>query len=293
MTTGADDLVLYGLVMGSAGVAGSVAFPAVQQLWARWTELSDQYRDAKAVKATKALDEIFVDVQTHRLKMAYGLAPLLLGGTVFVLLKNLWLTLLCAAAGAILPDLWVRYVKARRTIKFHSQLVDSLFIVSSSLKAGLSLIQALEVVQEEMTPPISQEFGLVVRAHRLGRSFEEALQTLNDRIPSDEVNLITTALLVGRETGGDVTEIIGQLITTIREKKKLTDKSRTLTLQGRMQAFIMSVLPIGFATLIKIFNPHYFDPLLQTGVGRMLIMIAVILWVCGVLVLRKFCKVEI
>ena len=86
---------------------------------------------------------------------------------------------------------------------------------------------------------------------------------------------------------------IGQLVTTIREKKKLLDKTRTLTLQGRMQAYIMSALPVGFAALIRTFNPHFFDPLVDTALGKSLIMLAVILWVGGMFVLMKMCKVEI
>jgi tight adherence protein B len=133
----------------------------------------------------------------------------------------------------------------------------------------------------------------MIKAHRLGRTFEETLQHLNERMPSEEVNLMTTTLLVGRETGGDVTTIIGQMITTIREKRKLTEKISTLTLQGRVQAYIMSALPVGFAALIKTFNPQYFDPLLGTAVGRSLMVLAVALWLVGMVVLLRMCKVEI
>ena len=286
-------LSIYVLAMGSVGAAALVAFPAAQRLWERWTRLSDAYHRAKAEKATRALEDIFIEVTPSRLKRVYALGPLAAGLTVFFVFKSIWLALAGAVLGIVLPDLWVRQAKARRNNKFRSQLVDALFVLSSSLKAGLSLIQALEVVHEEMGPPISQEFGLMIKAHRLGRTFEEVLQHLNERMPFEEVNLMTTTLLVGRETGGGVTSIISQLITTIREKRKLTEKTSTLTLQGRLQAYIMSALPVAFVAVIKTFNPHYFDPLLGTELGKSLILLAVVLWVIGMVVLLRLCKVEI
>lgn len=289
----ADALALYGVTMGAAGCAAWMAFPAVQRLWERGAHASEQYQQAKAEKATEALEDLFIDVKTSRLKRLYGLAPLAAGFVIWAVFHSFWLAAAGAVAGIVLPDLWVRQARAKRNHAFRSQLVDALFIMSSSLKAGLSLIQALEVVQEEMDPPISQEFGLMIKAHRLGRTFEEVLQQLDERMPCEEVNLMTTTLLVGRETGGDVTGIITQLITTIRDKRKLLEKTSTLTLQGRLQAYIMSALPVGFVTIIQTFNPTYFNPLLGTALGRSLIVLAVMLWVVGMVVLLRMCKVEI
>ena len=133
----------------------------------------------------------------------------------------------------------------------------------------------------------------MLKTQRLGRTFEEALRSLNDRMSCEEVDLITTALLVARETGGDVTMIITQLITTIREKRKILDKVNTLTLQGKLQAYVMSFLPIGFAIFIKMFNPTYFDPLVHHAIGHLLIAVAIGLWFVGMILLMKLSKVEI
>jgi tight adherence protein B len=286
-------VAIYGLALGSVSTAALVAFPAVEQLAQRWMELNERLHGAKAARATRQLDELFIDVKPTRLKLIYGLAPVVAGVLMLIMFKNIWVALVGAALGLLLPDAWIRYTQARRNAKFRTQLVDALFILSSSLKAGLSLMQAMEVVETEMGPPISQEIGLIIKAHRLGRTFEEALTNLNDRVPCEEVNLMTNVLLVGRETGGDVTGIISQLITTIRDKKKLKDKTQTLTLQGRLQAYIMSLLPVGFALLIKTFNPGYFDPLISTDLGKSLILVAVFLWLMGMFLLMRMCKVEV
>ena len=133
----------------------------------------------------------------------------------------------------------------------------------------------------------------MMKAHKVGRTLEEAMERLNQRMACEEMNLITTAVLLARETGGDVTTIINQLIATIREKRKLTEKVGTLTLQGRLQAYIMSFLPVGFAVLVRAFNPAYFNPLLNDPTGKTLIITAVGLWLCGMVLLMRFSKVEV
>lgn len=287
------ELVIYGLALGSAGTAALALSPLVTRLYDRTAGKVERYQQAKVEKATKALDEIFVDVKPRWLKMAYGLGPAAASVAAFLVTESVPLACVGAVAGLILPDVWVRQTRARRKRRFQAQIVDALFILSSSLRAGLSLTQAFEVLEAEMPPPASQEFGLVIKAHRLGRGFEEALQSLNERMPCGELNLITTAILVARETGGDITAIIGQLITTIREKKKLNDKVMTLTMQGRLQAYIMSFLPILFAVFVRTFNPHYFDVLLGDPTGSLLLMAAGGLWAVGMVLLLKLSKVDV
>ena len=132
----------------------------------------------------------------------------------------------------------------------------------------------------------------MMKAHRLGRTLEESLQGLNRRMPCEELNLITTAVLVARETGGDVTSIISQLITTIRERKKLNEKVTTLTLQGRLQAYIMSALPLVFAAFARTVNPRYFQLLFEDPTGHVVLMIAVGLWLVGMVLLMRMCRVD-
>ena len=287
------ELLIYGVTMGAAGCAAVVAYPLVARLWVHSAGRMERYQQGKAEQAAKTLDDIFMEVKPRWLKAAYGVGPFTAALLAFAFTNNVALTLVATVVGLILPDVWVRQSKRIRQQKFQAQLVDALFILSSSLRAGLSLTQAFEQLESEMSPPASQEFGLMMKAHRLGRTLEESLQGLSDRVPSEELNLITTAVLVARETGGDVTGIITQLITTIRERKKLFDKVKTLTLQGRLQAYIMSFMPIIFATFVRTFNPQYFDQMLKADVGKTLLMIAGGLWVVGMILLMKMSKVDI
>lgn len=281
------------LVMGSMACLAIYAYPLAMNALSRSAGEIGRFQQMKVEQATKALDDIFMDVKPRWLKLAYGVGPLSAGFVLFALTNSALLALIGAAVGALVPDLVLRQTRAIRRMKFQSQLVDALFILSSSLRAGLSLAQAFEQLESEMPAPASQEFGLMMKAHRLGRTLEESLQRLNQRMPCEELELMTTALLVARETGGDVTGIITQLIGTIRERKKLSDKVLTLTLQGRLQAYIMSAVPVVFFVLVRTFNPRYFSLLLDTESGKTVLMAAVGLWLVGMFLLFRFSKAEV
>lgn len=288
-----DELLTYGFAASSAGCAAALAYPSLSRVWRRYASGIEHYQQAKIDKAAKTLDDLFIEVKPLWLKAAYGAGPLAVGVLVFMVSNALPLALAGAIAGIIIPDVCVRQVRNARSRRFQSQLVDVLFLLSSSLRAGLSLTQAFEQVESEMSPPASQEFGLMMKAYRLGLTLEEALQRLNQRMPCEELNLVTTAVLVARETGGDITGVINRLIGTIRERKKLNDKIQTLTLQGRLQAYIMSLLPLVFAGFVRTFNPTYLSLLLEDHTGQLLLALAVVLWIVGMVLLFRMSKVDI
>jgi tight adherence protein B len=194
--------------------------------------------------------------------------------------------------GLFLPTFIINTMKAQRKQRMQSQLVDALMILSSSLKGGLSLLQAIEVLVEESNPPLSQEFGLVLRENKMGVSLEESLKRLNERVEIEEVRLLTNSILVSRETGGDLTKVLSRLSTTIRDNRKLKDTIRTLTLQGRLQGFIMSVLPFFFVTAVISFNRNHFDIMFESEEGRTLIFLAVGMQAVGLILIQRFSKAK-
>jgi len=288
----AEEFTIYTLTMSSAGCGAVVAYPWAARWWTALAGRVEQYQQDQVDRTVKVLDELFVDVKPKWLKIAYGVVPAALGLLALIVWNQPLMALCGVVIGAVLPDVWVKQQRLMRARQFQRQLVDALFILSSSLRAGLSMTQAFEQLETEMGPPASQEFGLMMKAHRLGLTLEESLQRLNLRMPGDELNLITTAVLVNRETGGEITAILTQLISTIRERKKLSDKVATLTMQGRLQAYIMSAMPVFFAVFIRSVNPHYFDVLFQSEAGRTVLMIAVGLWAAGMWLLRRMSRVD-
>ena len=134
---------------------------------------------------------------------------------------------------------------------------------------------------------------MILRENKMGVSLEESFEKLNKRLPSDELNLLTTAILVARETGGDITQLFGTLINTIRAKIKLMDNVKTLSLQGRIQGIVMSCLPVVFVFMVYSFNPRYFDVMLSNPTGRMLLIYAVISEIVGVFLIRVFSRMNL
>lgn len=195
--------------------------------------------------------------------------------------------------GLALPSLVIKRLQQQRKARFQAQLIDGVQLISSSLKGGLSLLQAIEVLVEELPAPISQEFGLVLRENKMGITLDESLKRINERVNIEELGLLVNSILVAKETGGDLTKVLSRLSTTIRDNRKLKESIKTLTLQGRMQGIIMLVLPFFFIAGVLSINRNHFNIMLETEQGRMLLMLAVILQAVGMLLIRKFSTIKI
>ena len=249
---------------------------------------------AKIIKRdSRRLDELFVEVPKKKLLLMYGLSPLVLGIAGFILTRSLIFAGVGAAFGIILPRLVIKIMEKNRSGKFCQQLVDGLMVLSSSLKGGLSLVQSIEVLVEEMPAPIAQEFSLVLRENQMGVPLDESLEHLNKRIQSEELNLIITAIDIARETGGNLTEPFEKLMFTIRERDKLIGKVKTLTLQAKMQGIIMSLMPVFFGIVVYYMNPEFSMLMIENPYGRILLVIAGVLEIVGVFLLWKLSQVEV
>lgn len=249
---------------------------------------------AKIIKRdSRRLDELFIEVPKKKLLLMYGLSPLTLGIAGFILTRSLIFAGVGAAFGIILPRLVIKIMEKNRSGKFCRQLVDGLMVLSSSLKGGLSLVQSIEVLVEEMPAPIAQEFSLVLRENQMGVPLDESLEHLNKRIQSEELNLIITAIDIARETGGNLTEPFEKLMFTIRERDKLIGKVKTLTLQAKMQGIIMSMMPVFFGIVVYYMNPEFSMLMIENPYGRVLLVIAGVLEIVGVFLLWKLSQVEV
>jgi len=243
--------------------------------------------------SSKDLDRMFVATRAPQMLMIYTLIPISLAAVGFVMTHSVIGLGVGLVLGSIIPPIVIKYMVIMRRYKFQGQLVDALMILSSALKAGMSLNQSVQILVEEMPAPMNEEFALVVRENNMGVPLEECLEHLRIRMPIDDLGLVTSAITVARETGGDLTEIFSQLVFTIREKIKLERKVRTLTVQGRLQGAIMGLLPIAFGAFIYKVNPENFDIMLSSPVGRMLLIWAVASEIIGIILIRKLSKVEV
>lgn len=251
------------------------------------------WQEKKEKKLTNQLDKLYLDKAPKEILRFYLILPLVFGTISFLLFRSFLFIVIGALIGLFIPNFILKIKDTQRRYKFNEQIPDMIGILNSSLKGGLSLQQALEIVVEESSFPMSQEIGLLIRQVKMGVPLEEALNRLSSRMNTGDWTLVVNSILVAKETGGDLTRVLNRLITTIRDNRKLKDNIKTLTLQGRLQGIIMSCLPFVFVWWVSTFNRSHFDIMLNSDIGRMLLFAAVILQIIGMVLIRKFSTIKI
>ena len=222
-----------------------------------------------------SMDGIEMMVKPRRIAAFYTLAPFLFAMVGYFSFPTDFklMGLITGVMGGFLgPSIYIKVAAERRRAKFEDQLLDGLMMLSSSLKGGASIIQALEVLVEDMPDPLGQEFSILLGENKMGISLEEAFTHIYQRMPSVPLRSMITAILLARETGGNLPVIFSRIVNTIRENKKIKQNIDNLTLQGKIQGIVMTLLPIGFALVVTSTNPRFFDQMFETNIGRMLLI---------------------
>ncbi|MFH1128309.1 MAG: type II secretion system F family protein [Candidatus Omnitrophota bacterium] len=280
-------LVIIFLVIAAIMLLTFVFAPSLEGRFKGW-------KAKKEKDVEKQLDDLFSYKKSPRsIVMTVFIFPPILGLAAFLVFRSPLLAIIGVGLGLFIPTLMLNLRNSRRRKKFNNQILDAIMILSSSLKGGLSLLQSLEVLIEEMPAPMSQEIGLVIRENRMGISLEESLRRLDKRMRMEELSLVINSILVARETGGDLTKVFSRLSTTIRDNRKLKENIKTLTMQGKLQGLVMSVLPILFVLWVLSVNKHHFDGMMQSDFGRFLLILAVVLQAVGMFLIRKFSEIKI
>ena len=226
----------------------------------------------------------------------------LVGGmAVLALVVSIVFTLLAGSAilgivaGAAVPALVILWLNGRyRRIRarFAQQLADTVALLASSLRAGHSVQQALEQVAEEAPQPTSGAFALAVREIGLGAQLEQAMTRLAERYPSDDMELVTTAINVHQEIGGSLSKILDATAETIRERIRIDGDIRTLTAQQRYSAYVLALLPLFLLIALYVINPEYTGVLFEPGPLRIVLAGATALVIVGFIVMRRMATVD-
>ncbi|MBW8382418.1 MAG: type II secretion system F family protein, partial [Youngiibacter sp.] len=221
------------------------------------------------------------------------MSALILGLILFLIGRNILYGVLGALIGYKFPDLYIGSIKKKRGRLLNSQLPQALTLISNGLRAGFSFPQSLNVAGKEMDSPISDEFLKVLRDNSLGKPMEEALENLSKRTDDEDLDMFVTALLIQRQVGGNLAEVLDTISNTIRERVKLRGEIRSLTAQGRLSAAIISLLPIALSLAVSILNPGYLDVLFTTLPGIIALVVAVVMELIGIFLLIKLVNIEI
>jgi len=191
------------------------------------------------------------------------------------------------------PRFYLRFLKKQRLQKFTDQLEDALLSMSSSLKAGFSINQAMDAVAQEGRSPISFEFTLLMQEIRLGVPMEEALAKMNARLQSPDFELVSIAIVTARQTGGELTAILERLAAVIRERVRIQQKIRSLTAQGRLQAWIIGVIPFLLMFVLFYIAPDMMDAFFSSLAGILILVGVIVMDTCGFLMIRKITTIDI
>lgn len=182
---------------------------------------------------------------------------------------------------------------AKRLNNFQRQLADCLSLVANSLRAGFSFLQTMEIISREMEPPMSTEFERVMRDTSLGKSLDEALHDMDERVGSADFSLVVTAVLIQQQVGGNLATILDTIRSTITERIRIRREVNTLTAQGKMSGIVLACIPVALALFFYISSPEYLTPLLTTDIGKIAIIGTVFLVIVGFIIIRKIVDIKV
>jgi tight adherence protein B len=244
-----------------------------------------------------SLEKVFLQADCHIAPSTLaGIAVLLalVGGTVsWLLTGNIFVAPAAAVVMFAIPWGWLWNKRRVRLKKFAGQLSDALELVARALRAGHSLAAGMHVVAEEMPSPIADEFNRVYEEQNLGIPLEEALKSMCDRVPNLDLRFFVTSVLVQRQTGGDLAEILDKIGYVIRERYRILGQVKALTAEGRLSGIILIALPFGLFLMMLHIKPDYVEKLWTHPLGIKMSIAALIAQVLGAIVIKKIVDIKV
>jgi len=251
------------------------------------------YKQVFTTSANASMRDLFLFVDTNTL---FRLNLVLIAAAFLVTLaaSGLWmLALIVATFCGLLPGAAFRVLKARRLQQFVQQLPEALQAVAGAMKAGASVVQAIEILVAESRGPIAQEWGLFLRELRVGVSYDDALGNLLARVPSEELRLVIAGMRISREIGGNLAETLERLADTLRRKIEMEGKIKALTAQGRMQGIVMTLLPIFLGGVLYYMEPEYMGKMFTEVFGWITIAVILVVLSVGYFFIRKIVNIDV
>jgi tight adherence protein B len=195
--------------------------------------------------------------------------------------------------GAVVPLVWLIWRRKRRLKAFGSQLPDALELLSRALRAGHSLASGFDLVRQEMLPPISVEFGRVFEENNLGIPLQEAMDNLTERVPNLDLKFFATAVILQRQTGGDLAEILDKIGALIRDRFRIWGQIQALTGEGRLSGIVLLAMPPALFAAVYKLNPDYVMLLFTDPLGKKMLIGTVVLQLMGAWMIRKIVNIKV
>ena len=283
--------------------AGFAVILATYVIFDFFNYVSDIQRERFLEQTSTELDDVLIMLPASKiLNISFALAGL----TSFIVMLSYALNtpdwswtgmaltgVITAVFSFLSPRFYLKFLKKRRLEKFNEQLEDTLTSMSSSLKAGFSINQAIEAIAAENKPPVSVEFRLIIQEIRLGVSLEKALENVVKRMESQDFELVAAAIITARQTGGALTETLERLANLIRERMRINLKLRSLTAQGKMQSRVIGLMPVLLLYMMNMIAPGMMAPFFNDIRGILLLISAAVMVTVGFLIIRKITTIDV
>jgi tight adherence protein B len=257
------------------------------------TTTIDRYKTVFSQNARLNLEQMFLFIDSSQLLTLNAVVVVAAALAGYLVTESvLGVAIFCAIA-FLAPRLLFSLFRARRKQRLRDQMPDACMLIAGSLRAGASLPTALQQMVSETRPPISQEFDLFLREQRLGVPFESALENWEKRIDIEESALFSSALKVARDTGGNLAETLEQLSQTLRQKLTIEGKIRALTAQGKLQGFVVALLPFFVMFWLFKLEPEAMSLLFNSALGWGVVAFIVVMEVIGAILIRKIVRIDV
>lgn len=219
-----------------------------------------------------------------------GIIVMLLSALLF---RSLGMGIICGLIAIVICLIWLQMYIQRRRAAFANQLGDALVMMANALRAGFSFNQSMALIGREMSSPISDEFTKTVMEMQLGGATEVAMENMGRRVQSKDFDLVVTAVLIQRQVGGNLSQILDTVASTIMERVRMKREVTALTAQGRLSGYVLVCLPVFFVIAIYMISPEFILPLFTQTLGNIMLGVGVFLDLVGLMVIRKLVDIEL
>lgn len=278
-------MVLAAAFVGIAFTTWIATHTAIQG-WGR-------YRERFVETAQRDLNRMYVFIDGRRVFLYNAFVIVVVPFVTYTITGRLLFAVIAGVLALWLPKFVLRYLYRRRLRIFDEQLPDGLTMIASAMRAGASLPIAIEGMVRETRGPVSQEFSMVLREQRMGVALDQAFENVASRVPSEDLTLVVAAARVAREVGGSLAEIFERLADTLRQKAIMEGKIRSLTSQGKMQGWVVGLLPIGIVVVLYQMEPEAMYPLFSSLAGWGVLLFITVMELMGAFMIKKIVSIDV
>ena len=265
-----------------------------EQKYSNWALLDQMIASRSwAEREASELTRANLPLRVGEFLLVRFLLALTLGAAAWGITQSPFLALPLAIPGFFAPRLWVKHLQKKRRAQFDTQLVDALQLLASTLKSGYSFLQGMEAISREMSGPVAEEFDLLVKEIGVGARADEALLRLIERVRSQDLELVVTAIMIQRTVGGELAGVLENICKTVRERQKIMRDVQTLTAQQRWSGYIIGGLPVFLLGIISFMNPSYTGELFYTMHGRVMLGVAAGFEMVGFVMIQRIVAIEV